>query len=66
MPPQACLLLLLLLLLGADVSPYPDIETSLVELADEGRKAQKAKMVVVLRKTSSSPVIPDDDSEQTI
>jgi hypothetical protein len=37
-----------------------------VELADEGRKAQKAKMVVVLRKISSSPVIPDDDSEQTI
>jgi len=42
------------------------IETSLVELADEGRKAQKAKMVVVLKKISSSPVIPDDDSEQTI
>lgn len=42
------------------------IETSLVELMDEGRKAQKAKMVVILKKISSTPVIPDDDSEQTI
>lgn len=43
-----------------------DIETSLVELSDEGRKVQKTKMVVLLKKSSSSPVIPEDDSEQTI
>jgi hypothetical protein len=52
---------------GANLPHHlPGIDTSLVELADEGRKAQKAKMVVVLKKISSSPVIPDDDSEQTI
>lgn len=49
------------------VAVFERIETSLVELADEGRRAQKAKMVVVLKKIASAPVIdPDDDSEQTI
>jgi len=42
------------------------IETSLVELTDEGRKTQKAKATVLLKKVASTPVIPDDDSEQTI
>jgi hypothetical protein len=48
------------------VAVVENIETSLVELSDEGRKVQKTKMVVLLKKSSSSPVIPEDDSEQTI